>query len=87
MTMQRFEFLIHWDGIHKNFLIGPTRNNMQLQNLFLRGKVSFDQAGVGADKPAQVKKEDDDFDLYRKRMMLSYKFRPNPLVRTSSLVY
>ena len=45
-----------------------------------RGKRSFDQAGVGATVPAEVKKEDDEFDLYRKRMMLAYKFRPNPLV-------
>ena len=45
-----------------------------------RGKQSFDQAGVGATVPAEVKKEDDEFDLYRKRMMLAYRFRPNPLV-------
>ena len=31
-------------------------------------------------KPAEVKKEDNEFDLYRKRMMLAYRFRPNPLV-------
>ena len=45
-----------------------------------RGKQSFDQAGVGATVPAEVKKEDDEFALYRKRMMLAYRFRPNPLV-------
>ena len=45
-----------------------------------RGKRSFDQSGVGATVPAEVKKEDDEFDLYRKRMMLAYRFRPNPLV-------
>ena len=45
-----------------------------------RGKRSFDQSGVGATAPAEVKKEDDEFDLYRKRMMLAYRFRPNPLV-------
>jgi len=44
-----------------------------------RGKTAFEQAGVGADKPMEVKKDDDDFELYRKRMMLAYKFRPNPL--------
>ena len=48
--------------------------------LFLRGKRSFDQAGVGAEEPGEVKKEDDMFDVYRKRMMLAYRFRPNPLV-------
>ena len=45
-----------------------------------RGKQSFDQSGLGVVKPADVKKSDDDFDLYRKRMMLAYRFRPNPLV-------
>ena len=45
-----------------------------------RGKRSFDQSGVGAALPAEVKKNDDEFDLYRKRMMLAYRFRPNPLV-------
>jgi hypothetical protein len=31
------------------------------------------------DKPAAVKKEDDIYALYQKRMMLSYQNRPNPL--------
>lgn len=53
-----------------------------LSNLIiLRGKQSFDQAGLGADKPAEVKKADSEYELYRKRMMLAYRFRPNPLVR------
>ena len=45
-----------------------------------RGKTSFDATGVGAVKPDDIKNEDDEFDLYRKRMQLAYKFRPNPLV-------
>ena len=45
-----------------------------------RGKTSFDNGGIGTEKVAEVKKEDDDFEVYRKRMMLAYKFRPNPLV-------
>ena len=45
-----------------------------------RGKQSFDQSGLGVVKPAEVKKSDSEFDLYRKRMMLAYRFRPNPLV-------
>lgn len=28
----------------------------------------------------EVAKEDDEFEVYRKRMMLAYRFRPNPLV-------
>lgn len=37
-------------------------------------------AGLGEEHVAEVKQDDDEFDLYRKRMMLAYKFRPNPLV-------
>eukprot|EP00112_Aurelia_sp_Birch-Aquarium-sp1_P021962 Seg6037.1 transcript_id=Seg6037.1/GoldUCD/mRNA.D3Y31 product="SURP and G-patch domain-containing protein 1" protein_id=Seg6037.1/GoldUCD/D3Y31 len=44
-----------------------------------KGVTSFDNSGVGVEKPHEVEKEDDEFDVYRKRMMLAYKFRPNPL--------
>lgn len=44
-----------------------------------KGKTTFDHGGIGTEKVAEVKKDDDDFDVYRKRMMLAYKFRPNPL--------
>jgi len=44
-----------------------------------KGKTSFEQGGLGTEKPMDVKKDDDDFELYRKRMMLAYKFRPNPM--------
>ena len=37
-------------------------------------------AGLGAN-PSQADADDDEFDSYRKRMMLAYRFRPNPLVR------
>ena len=50
--------------------------------IIYRGKCSFDQAGVGAEMPAEVNKEDNTFETYRKRMMLAYRFRPNPLVQT-----
>jgi len=42
--------------------------------------VSFDQTGVGMASTGDVSSSDDDFDAYRKRMMLAYRFRPNPLV-------
>ncbi|XP_037076602.1 SURP and G-patch domain-containing protein 1-like [Pollicipes pollicipes] len=42
-------------------------------------KRTLDPAGVGASSQADVSKEDDEFEAYRKRMMLAYKFRPNPL--------
>ena len=44
-----------------------------------KGRSSLDSTGVGSGKVADVKCEDDEFSLYRKRMMLAYKFRPNPL--------
>ncbi|CAH1764621.1 706_t:CDS:2 [Entrophospora sp. SA101] len=36
-------------------------------------------AGLGQTKPDDVQEEDDEFEIYRKRMMLAYRFRPNPL--------
>lgn len=47
----------------------------------LRGRQSFDQSGLGTELPGEVEKDDDAFETYRKRMMLAYRFRPNPLVR------
>ncbi|XP_045538735.1 stress response protein NST1-like [Papilio machaon] len=35
--------------------------------------------GLGAAAAEVVNSEDDEFDAYRKRMMLAYRFRPNPL--------
>lgn len=45
-----------------------------------RGNVSVEGRGVGLERPAALEKDDDEFDAYRKRMMLAYRFRPNPLV-------
>lgn len=36
--------------------------------------------GLGLDQPDSVDNDDDEYDAYRKRMMLAYRFRPNPLV-------
>eukprot|EP00618_Florenciella_parvula_P030807 CAMPEP_0119495714 /NCGR_PEP_ID=MMETSP1344-20130328/19256_1 /TAXON_ID=236787 /ORGANISM="Florenciella parvula, Strain CCMP2471" /LENGTH=52 /DNA_ID=CAMNT_0007531319 /DNA_START=7 /DNA_END=165 /DNA_ORIENTATION=+ len=35
--------------------------------------------GVGVAATHEVDKMDDDVEQYRKRMMLAYRFRPNPL--------
>lgn len=43
--------------------------------------MSVDHSGVGMSKPSDAKERDDEFDVFRKRMMLAYRFRPNPLVR------
>lgn len=39
------------------------------------------------EKPGEVSNADDEFDTYRKRMMLAYRFRPNPLVRNKQHQY
>lgn len=44
-----------------------------------KGRQSFDQSGLGTEQPGEVDKDDDAFETYRKRMMLAYRFRPNPL--------
>lgn len=43
-----------------------------------------DNLGVGASRPDQVTPEDDIYEQYKKRMMLGYKYRPNPLVSSIS---
>ncbi|NXV96405.1 SUGP1 protein, partial [Calonectris borealis] len=48
-----------------------------------RGTTAVDGAGFGIDRPAELTKEDDEYEAFRKRMMLAYRFRPNPLVRWS----
>lgn len=49
--------------------------------LLNRGTTAVDGAGFGIDRPAELTKEDDEYEAFRKRMMLAYRFRPNPLVR------
>lgn len=44
-----------------------------------KGTVAVDGAGLGIDRPAELTKNDDEYDAFRKRMMLAYRFRPNPL--------
>lgn len=38
-----------------------------------------ENAGLGLDRPQDVSASDDEYEAYRKRMMLAYRFRPNPL--------
>ncbi|CDQ57524.1 unnamed protein product [Oncorhynchus mykiss] len=44
-----------------------------------RGITAIDGAGFGVDRPAELSGQDDEYDAFRKRMMLAYRFRPNPL--------
>jgi len=38
-----------------------------------------DKTGLGVEKPSELQEDDDEYAAYRKRMMLAYRFRPNPL--------
>jgi len=38
-----------------------------------------ERMGLGTEKPGEISANDDEFDSYRKRMMMAYRFRPNPL--------
>ncbi|XP_041086775.1 SURP and G-patch domain-containing protein 1-like isoform X2 [Polyodon spathula] len=50
-----------------------------IKNPVNRGTTAVDGAGFGVDRPAELSKDDDEYDAFRKRMMLAYRFRPNPL--------
>ncbi|NXD84699.1 SUGP1 protein, partial [Halcyon senegalensis] len=52
-----------------------------IKNPVSKGTTAVDGAGFGIDRPAELTKEDDEYEAFRKRMMLAYRFRPNPLVR------
>lgn len=45
----------------------------------MAGDVKKDHLGVGATQPGEVTPEDDIYEQYKKRMMLGYRHRPNPL--------
>ena len=47
---------------------------------YSRGQQSADKKGLGVNVSHNLEQGDDEFDAYRKRMMLAYRFRPNPLV-------
>nr|XP_037268272.1 SURP and G-patch domain-containing protein 1-like isoform X2 [Rhipicephalus microplus] len=44
-----------------------------------KGLQPVENAGLGQGRPDDVKAGDDEYEAYRKRMMLAYRFRPNPL--------
>jgi len=44
-----------------------------------KAKTRDTNLGLGSIRPDDVSSTDDEYDAYRKRMMLAYRFRPNPL--------
>ncbi|XP_077210386.1 SURP and G-patch domain-containing protein 1-like protein isoform X2 [Tasmannia lanceolata] len=45
----------------------------------MAGNVKINNLGVGAEEPGKVTPDDDIYEQYKKRMMLGYRYRPNPL--------
>ena len=56
--------------------IGDVTDNSK--NVVLN-RPSVEGSGIGVHATHDVQINDDEFDQYRKRMMLAYRFRPNPL--------
>ncbi|KAF7824518.1 SURP and G-patch domain-containing protein 1-like protein isoform X1 [Senna tora] len=46
----------------------------------MAGNVKMNNLGVGANNPGEVTPDDDIYEQYKKRMMLGYRYRPNPMV-------
>ncbi|KAF9675613.1 hypothetical protein SADUNF_Sadunf09G0050400 [Salix dunnii] len=57
--------------------LGSSRNG--ISNPIMAGDVKKDHLGVGAHNPGEVSPDDDIYEQYKKRMMLGYRHRPNPL--------
>ncbi|KAI3824760.1 hypothetical protein L1987_06231 [Smallanthus sonchifolius] len=57
--------------------LGSSRSG--IADPIMAGNVKKDNLGVGASQPGEVTPEDDIYEQYKKRMMLGYKHRPNPL--------
>jgi hypothetical protein len=57
-------------------------NHDLVRGVFVNRASTTGEHGLGIERPETLKREDDEFEAYRKRMMLAYRFRPNPLVRT-----
>ncbi|KAJ8899180.1 hypothetical protein K2173_012356 [Erythroxylum novogranatense] len=57
--------------------LGSSRNG--ISDPIAAGNVKKDNLGVGAQNPGDVTADDDIYEQYKKRMMLGYRYRPNPL--------
>uniref|UniRef100_A0A2P2L3R5 Arginine/serine rich splicing factor sf4/14 n=1 Tax=Rhizophora mucronata TaxID=61149 RepID=A0A2P2L3R5_RHIMU len=57
--------------------LGSSRSG--ISDPIMAGNVKKDNLGVGAHNPGDVTPDDDIYEQYKKRMMLGYRYRPNPL--------
>ncbi|NXB96934.1 SUGP1 protein, partial [Vidua chalybeata] len=62
-----------------NSILGSSGGVPSHSRISCRGTTTMDGAGFGIERPAELTKEDDEYEAFRKRMMLAYPFRPNPL--------
>lgn len=58
--------------------LGSSRKG--ISDPIMAGDVKMNNLGVGAHQPGEVTADDDIYEQYKKRMMLGYRYRPNPLV-------
>lgn len=58
---------------------GLGRNSQGIIDPINKGTTPINHAGLGQDRPSELDRNDDEYQMYRKRMMLAYRFRPNPL--------
>ena len=54
---------------------------------YFRSGTGADKKGLGVSEVHNLEAGDDEFDAYRKRMMMAYRFRPNPLVNLLLIKY
>ncbi|XWS45693.1 hypothetical protein CRYUN_Cryun14cG0001700 [Craigia yunnanensis] len=57
--------------------LGSSKNG--ISDPIMAGDVKMNNLGVGAHQPGEVTPDDDIYEQYKKRMMLGYRYRPNPL--------
>ncbi|XP_022756756.1 SURP and G-patch domain-containing protein 1-like protein isoform X2 [Durio zibethinus] len=57
--------------------LGSFKNG--ISDPIMAGDVKMNNLGVGAHHPGEVTPDDDIYEQYKKRMMLGYRYRPNPL--------
>ncbi|XVF79595.1 hypothetical protein PTKIN_Ptkin15bG0001800 [Pterospermum kingtungense] len=58
---------------------GLGSSNKGISDPIMAGDVKMNNLGVGAHQPGEVTADDDIYEQYKKRMMLGYRYRPNPL--------
>ncbi|KAK6631411.1 hypothetical protein RUM44_005938 [Polyplax serrata] len=58
---------------------GLGQDGSGIMNPVNKATTRHDNQGLGIERPDGLEAGDDEYDAYRKRMMLAYRFRPNPL--------